>query len=535
MRLSKFFFIFFPIRISNQSNFFSSVNSICGYANPLSFKNISDNDIEYVEQIVRENAINIAMKDLKKNIGSDCEILLDDHQLTDIFGKMYKSNHTEFRFLRGEIQLIKELVDHVKLVVDGNGKNSGLHKFKVKIKKPRLHQNRERKKLKIDTHDKDEPTTTKSNNTNHNSAGRMNLKVKLQRKVEACLKQYSVDKLLDIEFLEEGIVDIEEVDGQIYGSIICVICKNQNKKNQRPKRVYYKESAETNSWVMSNFTKHLTNTHHLVSINNYDMKNKAIELDAAPKVEKHKEIAVGDDSDLYLLEAAESEDDRDKQKTINDIQLYEQLAQNITKMNEATLINDDHQEKMRCIPMQNTNACITIATIPGDGDCLFGSIVHQIFRYPVNSKLHKNAAKQLRTDVVHHILAEENFVSFQKLLMDRILETKSKNQIVDSTAECKKFVTDFLSQKGAWGGAESIKAISDLYRTNIITFYEDESVYFVGGKEGAYNQTIAIAFRIGFVDNGKPIRNHFDSVCNMNSSDISTVTDIVVKRMKLLC
>lgn len=61
---------------------------MCGYGNALSFKDVSDEDIAYVENV------------------------------------------TNKKFHLGEIKQIKSTVMHVKKVVDGNGENKGLHRFR---------------------------------------------------------------------------------------------------------------------------------------------------------------------------------------------------------------------------------------------------------------------------------------------------------------------------------------------------------------------------------------------------------------------
>lgn len=80
--------------------------SLLGYANAISFKNITDEDIDHVQKRIREMPIDPALI-LRGGIVS-----------------------TKFTLHRGDKILIKELVSYVKQLVDGNGINSGLHHFK---------------------------------------------------------------------------------------------------------------------------------------------------------------------------------------------------------------------------------------------------------------------------------------------------------------------------------------------------------------------------------------------------------------------
>lgn len=49
----------------------------------------------------------------------------------DVYGKFYVNNSENFKFLSGEKVLIKQLVAHVKSVVDRIGVNTGLSHFKL--------------------------------------------------------------------------------------------------------------------------------------------------------------------------------------------------------------------------------------------------------------------------------------------------------------------------------------------------------------------------------------------------------------------
>lgn len=89
---------------------------MCGFANALAFKSINDADIDFVENRIRNTHV------------ENCHGI---EYLTNIFGKMFASNPSQFQFLRGERKHIKELVKHVKNVVDKDGINSGIHRFKT--------------------------------------------------------------------------------------------------------------------------------------------------------------------------------------------------------------------------------------------------------------------------------------------------------------------------------------------------------------------------------------------------------------------
>lgn len=86
----------------------------CGFANALAFKNVNDEYLNEVEHSIRETKLQpeISMKP------------------EEIYGNFYAKNPANFKFLSGEKVFIKQLVAHVKNIVDKNGENTGLSHFK---------------------------------------------------------------------------------------------------------------------------------------------------------------------------------------------------------------------------------------------------------------------------------------------------------------------------------------------------------------------------------------------------------------------
>lgn len=172
---------------------------------------------------------------------------------------------------------------------------------------------------------------------------------------------------------------------------------------------------------------------------------------------------------------------------------------------------------------------LTVAEIARDGNCTFAAAVHQQFRYSLNSKEHKDATKKLRADVIAHILDAENFPLFLHSLKGRINATKNKNEFEEIEVECKMFVRHILARNRCWAGTETLFAISDLFQTNVIVFTENAGCknYKRSGKK--YDRSIAVAYRCGGSDeNGQPVYNHYDSVCDMDSDDIYAAAESIV-------
>lgn len=88
--------------------------SVCGFANPLSFKHITGAEIDKVEAFVREK-VSLKPSQSKK----------------DCFGEIFENDSKHFEFMPGERSYILELVAHVKNTVDHGGNNKGISHFKM--------------------------------------------------------------------------------------------------------------------------------------------------------------------------------------------------------------------------------------------------------------------------------------------------------------------------------------------------------------------------------------------------------------------
>lgn len=499
----------------------------------MSFKNINDEDIIYCEQEIQKIGIAIE-RELNESAEMNCET--DTDYLIKTFGKNFAENPSQFQFLRGELKLIKEIVDHVKTIVDGNGTNTGLNRFKYKEKRKRSRKTSIKRPTQSDTQ-----SNTPSNDvvnkmtntiTNH---GPNELKVTLFDKIKKCLMDYQAD--LDVEQLRDNIVDVEIEQSKIIGKIVCAVCK---KSKNKPKRVYYDDI--TKNWCITNFQTHLKRSHGLISAtpkskmqkhddedDNYDddvghsSKIKTSIKDTSTAVSicsSNNEFDVECTDDLPKTE-------RNADKIENQRNwLYNQMASQINSMMQAVLMNGENVESMEFEYDENM-FYLNIVNISGDGNCLFATVAHQLWKCVVNSAHHIEMMNRLRSEVVEYIL--QNMPSFVHVLKNRIYEFKKASEISDIATECKMYVRHILSRNGQYGGYESVKALSELYKVNIITFYEGESCY-IEPKQNVYDDTIAIAYRLSGNINYPEDRNHYDSVCDMRSECMLAVVDIIINK-----
>lgn len=504
-----------------------------GFGNALSFKSITDDDIQYCENEIKKNGESIENQ-LNDSAHMNCEI--NKQYLVQTFGS-FSENPSQFHFLRGEISLIKQLVDHVKNIVDENGPNTGLERFKYKNKqarkarcKQRLQSNEESKQsnpnnLIQQTTEPDAANAQEDYISTQNSGTKI-LSSSLFSRVKICLDSYQLADL-DVEQLDESIVTVQYENNKIVGKIVCIICPKKT-----PKKVFYDQKS--GHWVITNFQKHLQNSHKLVpaiparkqqkfdneidSIGTKNNESKDNETDPNLINSEHLEHKIINEfeSDSLKSDAIEDED--------NDNWLYHQLTAQINVIMEAVLSNGEEEDAM-IFKLNGEMVNLTVVNILGNGNCLFAAIVHQLWQYPVNSTQHKNATEQLRSKVVDYILA--NFESFQFNLRDRVYESKSANEISDMAAECKSYVRNVLSRNGHYGGFETIKAVAEMYKVNVLTFIEGEECSFYSTTK-IPNKTITLAWRNGLACDGQQIKNHYDSVYDVKPDYLLKISESVV-------
>lgn len=182
---------------------------------------------------------------------------------------------------------------------------------------------------------------------------------------------------------------------------------------------------------------------------------------------------------------------------------------------------------------------IEVFRIPGDGDCLFGAAVHQLFHLEISSENYKQRTVELRIEVVAHIKA--HLKRYERKLLDRIYAKRGAyEQIQNVEEECEKFLENYLSKEHRWGGSESIQAISELFESNVVVFNELGEVFFGSTFNSSYKNIITLAFRVSGQSNrehdGSNIqRNHYDSIVKLNDDVLIESTSMVMSKYALTC
>lgn len=221
---------------------------------------------------------------------------------------------------------------------------------------------------------------------------------------------------------------------------------------------------------------------------------------------------------------------------------------------------------------QTVKSTVKVAEIAKNGDCLLSAIIHQINGYglvDLMSDHHEKSVLELRSNVVNYIT--QNVYDFENELRECIFVQKAKDiqqkqraskrsrrsrpsrrlkrhkiEIIDFEEEATKFLSEHLSKKGFWCGAETIKAVSRIYGVNILMINEKGTVYFPTNFFFNFERMIVLAYRLsGAVEanianiDKQPSnehRNHYDSVVYMCAGDqlrlSSKMADIVAVPLK---
>lgn len=481
-----------------------------------------------VEAFIRDDVMTFLLKSTAEKMNESDksgfvepdDILVDDQQLFDHFGKLYAQQPANFRFLPGDRMLIKELVSHVAGIVDANGINSGLSKFRTK------------KTMKTNHTAKHSAQNT-TRNSSLNNIDPEKLKSELIQRITSCMYSHGANHEFDIDLeneIHEDVVNVHIMKGFVRGTVRCIICDKENRSKNKPKRVHYSSGSNWPCWVLSNFAKHLKTAHHLKF---HEIETKLDEKNGVPRSGIDESVVVLDGSIQNIQNAGNSTQNPELITT-----LYTQLSNQITLMMSVVLKNSESQQNMffklvNDVLPANAGPSLTVAIIAGNGNCLYSALAHQLENKRINSKGHQRTSDKLREDVVEYIL--ENYSKFSHQLRDRVYDLKKTEQIDNIDTECKLFVRLVLSKDGTWGGAETIHAVSELKQVNIVLFNENGPCYMLSNINMKYSRTICIAYRQAHNAKGeliKDVRNHYDSVCDVSSTILYDAVQIITNNQK---
>lgn len=228
----------------------------------------------------------------------------------------------------------------------------------------------------------------------------------------------------------------------------------------------------------------------------------------------------------------EFDESPDTKKNIRSL-MYDQFSAQNIRLIEIVLQYKDVKKHMS-VKVDGKLINVNVLKIPGDGNCMFAALVHQIHLVKLGSDEHKVYTDDLRLKVVNHI--KENFDSYKHAIKGRIFEDcelSKKDPPSNIDEACEFFISKLAQPKGYWGGAETIRAVSEIHHVNIAVFNERGDIYFPCGFNKLNEKSIFLAYRLG-PSKGKTgcrIRIHYDSICTIKEEYIYKFVSILSSKI----
>lgn len=354
------------------------------------------------------------------------------------------------------------------------------------------------------------------------------LKQKLLEKVIKTLSPSKLDKTISISVQSTR-------SGSITGTIECPLCSTESVT------AYWHTKANSSYWIVGNFSRHLRDRHvskkrkqrkstksesdfevdgelenGIASQNEHEPNVLPIDVDDQSATENRHGADVSPAADLdvhtdvendHALNFLPSVDINDQFFVEVEKTLFNQLSVQLLNMRTKRERFGGTIESIS-FKIGTENARVDVTTVKPDGHCLFRALCHQLFEVQLDSPTADEYVKKLRSAVVNYIRA--NIGHFKHELKGRLFDEKIATNNQASVGE-KKFL-ESLEGSSKWGGAESLKAVSLIYKVNIVIITENDCCYLASGFKTQYDRTVILAHR-AFGNS----YNHYDSVCEMKN------------------
>lgn len=469
---------------------------MCGYANALSFKKICEDDLNYIENFIKNDVELRLIEQCKRT-----NMVLTECEKVNFFG-MYAASVDNFQLHRCERALLMEAVEQLKKFGTNDGKE-----FRKYFNPP--------KNYKISKNDTEMLSVGLFFSNKQREVGRAvaspdGMKPNLFLKLKPFFESF---KLKPIRQISEDIIEIIELGTELRVNVICVFCAEIKKVS-----IQCDSRGPNYYWNFSNFRKHIKQ----------HVKNSAPDKVESPsensKLLDISRMPILDDSEKTLNNLAlDTELDNsnvlvDQKETNIKAIMYNQFSDQNLRLADAVLTNGETKKYM-VLKINDRLMNVNVIKVKGDGNCLFAALVLQLYYLKNETEEHSLKTAELRRKVVVHI--RDNFDKYKQVIEGRILEEAEENgeQVTDLENQCYSFIEEDLPKAGRWGGMETIMAVSEMFGVNILTFNEKGPFCFPNGYfELSYRRTLFLAYRLGSRITGRLLNyNHYDSICGIDA------------------
>lgn len=500
-------------------------NSLCGFRDSLTFQHVDDNQINSVEDFIKTKLPTIV---------SNWKSRENDQAINDedFFGPVHVFNPSQFEFSPGDRMQINNIAKYVKEKVSDT--NVGAQYFdpnKSKIIKPNYRN--------IGNYFGHTSSTPVIKSTEIDNS---EWKIQLFEHVVKFMNKKGINEKKVGQFTERMVSISRNNCNGIEGHINCILCKSSDGKHE-PITVQSKMGDNSKLyWTLSNYGKHL-NTHFKKNGFKHTIKDDEnnstlfADNDGAHDIKNQieNEIVSEQSSNTTTSLSIEPID----VSTLESL-IYNQISDQLIQMNNAAIKYNESLSKMNFI-IESTRHMLHKVEIDANGSCLFGASIHQIHRTQIAGKTQSNETKNIRADVVAHI--KKNRSGFKKELEGAALDLWEENAKLNLESACTRFLEVELPKNGTWGGSESLKAITQLKKVNILVINENGDFYFPCRFNTQFKQTIILAYttyqfeehEVSDCENGtanvlnvsKINRIHYDSVINIEQQDVFSLSKLL--------
>lgn len=160
--------------------------------------------------------------------------------------------------------------------------------------------------------------------------------------------------------------------------------------------------------------------------------------------------------------------------------------------------------------------------IPGNGSCLFGSLVHQVLGIHPDEEIFLSTSLHVRALIVDHL--RRNFARYYEYLVP-FAEDFVRHGFVDEYDRVWKYL-DLLSDSQFWGGEECLSVACELYGINITVWDERTGRLREYLNESPDARQIAV-FYTGLHYDSVMFAAHMDNTDSFGAIDISSARQVL--------
>lgn len=315
---------------------------------------------------------------------------------------------------------------------------------------------------------------------------------------KALKKISDFEKKSNVKRIHELGMDFINMSGSTYNdmrsTVRCCFCAIPNSNSDV--KIYLNKTAFGGNWGLSNLNAHFV-LHHTPKQNE---NSKVVALKIEPCT-------------LYSEGSRQDSPQKNAFTENSAVQLSTQMSIQSIKMVNAAILNKEAVQYSKT--KQNLNA-VKICQIEPDGNCLFAAIAHQLNQAKVGSAHHNELTEALKGQVIEHI--KGNINAFAGYLRGRVDEYKSKGDIKNMNAEFQEFLNIRLPLRLSWGGSETMKAVTELFKINILVINEFGECKLGHRYQPEYNRSVTLSFS-SFKSDGN--LNHYDSVIEISEEALT--------------